>query len=90
MTNVKSTISKHNQCLLKQTVLEPEPINVIAERQIATCICPLHQKCLTNNIVYKAKVKNSRYGVCFEYIGMTPNSFKRRDLETIESVKGTL
>ena len=56
MENVKSIINKHNN-----TVLHPPTNN--SERTY-NCInsetCPLQQKCLTNNIMYKATITSNQ------------------------------
>ena len=44
--------------------------------------CPLEQKCLTDNVDYKAKVTASRDGVCKERLPIA----SRADLEIVKSL----
>lgn len=59
MPNVKSTISKHSYRLLKQTILEPKSNQCNCRKADER---PLDQKCLTDNVVYKAKVTAMQSG----------------------------
>ena len=56
MPNVKSVINKHNETTL-------DPLTNTSERT-CNCInkakCPLQEKCLTNNIMYKATLTSNQ------------------------------
>ena len=73
MPNAKLIINKHNK-----TVLDP-PINNIG--RTCNCInkekCPLQEKCLTNNIMYKATLTSNQDNYQHKiYHGITETEFK--------------
>ena len=82
MPNVKSIINKHNK-----TVLDP-PIN--NRERTCNCInsktCPRQQKCLTNNIMYKATIASNQDNCHHKiYYGITETIFKQRYANHIKS-----
>ena len=75
MPNVKSIIKKHNK-----TVLDPPTNN---SERTCNCInkekCPLQEKCLTNNIMYKATLTSNQDNYQHKiYYGITETKFKQR------------
>lgn len=72
MRNVSSIIASHNK-----KILSPEPPS-----RTCNCInknnCPLQNKCLTQNVVYKAVVRNTSDDEIRNYAGMTQPIFKLR------------
>ena len=84
MPNVKSIINKHNK-----TVLDPPTNN---SERTCNCInrekCPLQQKCLTNNIMYKATLTsnqdNYQHKICYD---ITKTKFKQRYANHIKSFR---
>ena len=84
MPNVKSIIDSHNHRLLHQK-------NDNNER-LCNCInkqnCPLHQKCLSSNILYKATITSNlnEYGEKV-YIGISETRFKLRHANHKKSFK---
>ena len=84
MPNVKSIIQKHNKI-----VLNP-PTNTT--KKTCNCInkekCPLLQKCLTKNIMYKATWTSSQDTYQHKiYYGITKTKFKQRYANHIKSFK---
>ena len=84
MPNVKSIINKHNK-----TFLDP-PTNT-TER---TCNCTnkekclLQEKCLTNNIMYKATLTSNQDNYQQKiYYGITETKFKQRYANQIKSFR---
>ena len=68
MPNVKSIINKFNK-----TVLDPPTNNT--ER---TCNCMNSEKCLTNNIMYKATITSNQNNYYHKiYYGITETKFKQ-------------
>ena len=72
MPNVKSIIKKHNK-----TVLDPPTNN---SERTCNCInretCPLQQKCLTSNIMYKAAITLNQDNYHHKiYYGITETKF---------------
>ena len=84
MPIVKSIISKHNKI-----VLDPPTNN---SKGTCNCInrkkCPLQQKCLTSNIMYKATLTsdqdNYQHKICY---GITETKFKQRYANHIKSFR---
>ena len=76
MSNVRSSISRHNKHILniKETPQnEHEPCNCRIPED-----CPLQKNCLIKSVVYKAEIRSKDDGETREYIGMTANAFKSR------------
>ncbi len=77
--NVKTNIAHNFLCLIdKCEVIDP-----------CTCRdkkrCPLQEKCMTKDIVYKATVTTSNTNSTKHYIGMTASTFKERYRNHIKS-----
>ena len=71
--NMQKIISAHNQKILQNNE------NLEKEEKMCNCTkapCPLQGKCLTDNMVYQAKVKSENEEQ--SYIGLTATSFKLR------------
>ena len=77
MPNIKSIISSHN----RKTLDPKTPIPNENERT-CNCIkkdqCPLQQKCLTKNVIYKATITTANPDTKKEYIGLCETTFKKR------------
>ena len=72
-SNIKKIISSHNQKVLRKTKPAEE------EKRMCNCQkppCPLQNKCLTDNLVYKATVKSD--GKEENYVGLASTTFKLR------------
>ena len=65
-------MSSHNKLKLSQTNIDPS-CNCRMKQD-----CPVENKCLSNNIIYKAEVTNNLNQEEKFYIGLTANSFKDR------------
>ena len=84
MPNVKSIINKHNK-----TVLDPATNN---SERTCNCInkekCPLQEKCLSNNIMYKATLTSNQDNYQHKiYYGITETKFKQRYPNHIKSFR---
>ena len=84
MPNVKSIINKHNK-----TVLDPPTNN---SERTCNCInretCPLQQKCLTSNIMYKATITSNQDNYHHKiYYGITETNYKQRHANHIKSFR---
>ena len=75
MDNVKSNITRHNHRLLIKTPTVPKPKECDCRK---SNVCPLNEKYLTSNVVYKAEITTPHDGTTKEYIGMTSTEFKVR------------
>ena len=73
MRNVKTSISNHNHQLLKQRAKPPTSCNSRSPSG-----CPLNGKCLTESLVYKAKITRTNVKETKIYIQMTSGTFKKR------------
>ena len=77
MTNIGSIIRAHNTQVLENTGLdESETAKTCNCTKAKKSQCPLQQKCLAKNVIYKAGVKTSndeKY-----YVGSTGRTFKER------------
>ena len=65
----------HNHRLLTKTSTVPKPKECDCRK---SNVCPLNEKCLTSNVVYKAEITTPHDGTTKEYIGMTSTEFKVR------------
>ena len=76
MSNVKSIITSHNTRIIRKS----QPQDISAEN--CNCrnklICPLQNKCMSKDIVYKATIFTGNTQDTKHYIGMTSNTFKER------------
>ena len=84
MPNVKSIINKQNKI-----ILDPPTYN---SERTCNCInskkCPPHQKCSTNNIMYKATIKSNQDNYHRKiYYGITETKFKQRCANHIKSFR---
>ncbi len=80
--NLKSIISKHNT-RIKKSKPQCEVIDPCTCRDKKTC--PLQEKCMTKDIVYKATVNTSNINSTKHYIGMKASTFKGRCRHHIKS-----
>ena len=73
MPSVKSIINKHNKTVLDFPNNNSErTYNCINSKK-----CPLQQKCLTNNIMYKATITSNQDNYHHKiYYGITETKFK--------------
>jgi hypothetical protein len=71
MKNVKTTISNHNTRIRSTEPTATKEINCRKKDE-----CPLQKKCLTQAIVYQAKVESYDNGETKRYIGVTAGEFK--------------
>ena len=83
MNNVKSIISKHNTRITGKSKPQCEVIDPCTCRDKKTC--PLQEKCMTKDIVYKATITTSNTYSTKHYIGMTASTFKERYRNHIKS-----
>ena len=87
MLNISSLISKHNNKILKQNSHQNLQQNLsnrqLAERGASLCncrdknTCPMPDKCVNSNVVYKYSVTRSDTSSVETYTGATVN-FKER------------
>ena len=75
MRNIKFVINSHNaKILFTKKSTEQRTCNILNKVN-----CPLEQKCLTTNIVYKAKVTSSNQNYQEKvYFGSCETTFKKR------------
>ena len=78
MSNVKSIITSHNSRIIRKS----QPQDQSAEICNCNCrdkrACPLQNKCMSEEIVYKATINTGNTQNTKHYIGMTSNTFKER------------
>ena len=83
MTNVKLIITSHNTRIIRKS----QPQGISAE--ICNCrskhACPLQNKCMSTDIVYKATISTGSTQDTKHYIVMTSNTFKERYRNHIKS-----
>ena len=76
MSNVKSIITSHSTCIIRKS----QPQDISAEN--CNCrnkhACPLQNKCMSKDIIYKATINTGNTQDTKHYIGMTSNTFKER------------
>ena len=73
MRNMASIISSHNKKVISPAELPTRTCNCNDKNK-----CPLDNKCLTQNVVYKVKVSNDLDAEVRNYTGMTKPIFKFR------------
>ena len=73
MRNIASIISSHNKKVISPAELPSRTCNCNDKNK-----CPLDNKCLTQNVVYKVKVSNDLDAEVRNYTGMTKPIFKFR------------
>ena len=83
MNNVKNIISKHNTRIIKKS--QPQVINTTSCNCRNKETCPLQNKCMSKDIVYKATISTCNTNDTKHYIGMTSNTFKERFRNHIKS-----
>ena len=76
MNNVKNIISKHNTRIIRKS--QPQVTNTTSCNCRNKETCPLQNKCMSNDIVYKAATSTCSTNDTKHYIGMTSNTFKER------------
>ena len=77
MSNVKSIITSHNTRIIRKS--QPQDISA------GNSFCPLQNKCMSKDIVYKAAIFTGNTQDTKHYIGMTSNTFKERYRNHIKS-----
>ena len=79
MSNIKMLIQAHNKKTLRNTE-KFETKNTETDKSLCNCRdksqCPLENKCLTNNVIYRATVTTKNETK--KYIGSTGGPFKKR------------
>ena len=74
MSNVKSIITSHNTRIIRKS--QPQDINAENCNCRNKHACPLQNKCMSKDIVYKATISTGNTQDTKHYIGMTSNTFK--------------
>ncbi len=87
MNNVKTIISKHNTRITRKSKPQCEVIDPCTCRDKKTC--PLQEKCMTKDMVYKATVTTSNTNSTKHYIGMTQQAHLKSDMETTLNLSTT-
>ena len=98
MPNVSSIIAKHNNKILHQNLHQNLHHNLsnkeLAKRGVTLCncrdkaTCPMPDKCVNSNVVYRYSVTRSDTGTVDTYTGCTVN-FKERHGTHMRSVTNT-
>ena len=73
MSNVKSIITSHNTRIIRKS----QPQDISAEN-CNKHACPLQNKCMSKDVVYKSTINTGNTQDTKHYIGMTSNTFKER------------
>ena len=76
MNNVKSIITSHNTRIIRKS--QPQDISTENCNCRNKHTCPLQNKCMRKDIVYKATILTGNTQDTKHYIGMTSNTFKER------------
>ena len=71
--NIKAIISGHNKKLLNKPPVEPELCNCKDKK-----LCPVSNKCKSENVIYEAIVTSVKNDEKMSYIGSTRRPFKNR------------
>ena len=82
MSNVKSIITSHNTRIIRKSQPQDSAENCNCRNKHA---CPLQNKCMSKDIVYKATIFTGNTQDTRHYIGMTSNTFKERYRNHIKS-----
>ena len=82
MSNVRSIITSHNTRIIRRT--QQQNINTDNCNCRNKHACPLQNKCMSKDIVYKATASQTTH-VTKHYIGMTSNTFKEQYRNHIKS-----
>ena len=83
MNNVRSIITNHNTRIIRKNqtqVISADSCNCRNKEA-----CPLQNKCMNKDIVYKATISTSNTNDTKHYTGMTSNTFKERYRNHIKS-----
>ena len=81
MPNIKSLIHSHNRNIINPSTQQVKLCNCIKKEK-----CPLNEKCLLSNIVYKATVSSNITNYPEKvYIGLCQTSFKLRYANHLKS-----
>ena len=83
MSNVKSIITSHNTRIIRKS--QPQDISTENCNCRNKHACPLQNKCMSKDIVYKATIFTGNTQDTKHYIGMTSNTFKERYRNHIKS-----
>ena len=83
MSNVRSIITSHNARIIRRS--QSQNINTDNCNRRNTHACPLQNKCMSEDVVYKATVITNNTQDTKHYIGMTSNTFKERYKSHIKS-----
>ena len=83
MNNVKNIISKHNTRIIRKS--QPQVTNTASCNCRNKETCPLQNKCMSKDIVYKATISTCNTNNMKHYIGMTSSTFKERFRNDIKS-----
>ena len=83
MSNVRSIITSHNTRIIRKS--QPQDISAENFNCRNKHACPLQNKCMSKDIVYKATIFTGNTQDTKHYIGMTSNTFKERYRNHIKS-----
>ena len=83
MNNVRSIITSHNTRIIRKSQTQVTSVDNCNCRNKEAC--PLQNKCMNKDIVYKATISTSNANDTKHYIGMTSNTFKERYRNHIKS-----
>ena len=83
MNNVRSIITNHNTRIIRKS--QTRVISVDNYNCRNKEACPLQNKCMNKDIVYKATISTSNTNDTKHYISMTSSTFKERYRNHIES-----
>ena len=83
MSNVRSIITSHNTRISRRS--QSQNINTDNCNCRNKHACPLQNKCMSKDVVYKATVITNNTQDTKHYIGMTSNTFKERYRNHIKS-----
>ena len=81
MNNVRSIITNHNTCIIRKSQTQVTGADNCNCRNKEAC--PLQNKCMNKDIVYKATISTSNANDTKHYTGMTSSTFKERYMNHI-------
>ena len=87
MNNVRSIITSHNTRIIRKSQTQVTSVDNCNCRNKEAC--PLQNKCMNKDIVYKATISTSNANDTKHYIGMTSSTFKERYRNHIKSFTHT-
>ena len=85
MNNVRSIITNHNTRIIRKGQTQVTSADNCNCRNTHMEACPLQNKCMNKDIVYKATISTSNANDTKHYIGMTSSTFKERYRNHIKS-----